>query len=206
MRKEKKGYALAKRGIDVVVSIMGLLILSPFLFILSAIIWLEDQGPVLFFQERTGLNGTSFKIYKFRSMKVNHEKKKYTFENGVPDDFVFKKENEEDSHVTRVGKFIRRTSLDEFPQLFNVLQGTMSLVGPRPEIPEITNHYNEYQKRRLEKKPGVTGWAQVNGRSDMTNGQKIELDMVYIEQASALFDLKILWKTIGVVFSFKGAV
>lgn len=206
--KNKRIYHLVKRLLDIVLCLLGLIIISPVLFIVSIAIWLEDRGPALFIQERTGLDGTIFKIYKFRSMKVNQEKKEYAFEHhdGVPDDFVFKNTQQKDASVTKIGKIIRKTSLDELPQLINVIQGAMSIIGPRPEIPEITKHYNQYQKRRLETKPGVTGWAQVNGRSDMTNGEKVELDIAYIEKASLFFDLKILWKTIGVVFSSKGAV
>lgn len=206
--KNKKMYHLVKRLLDIVLCLLGLIIIFPVLFVVSSAIWLEDRGPVLFIQERTGLDGTIFKIYKFRSMKVNQVKKEYAFEHhdGVPDDFVFKNTQKQDASVTKIGKIIRKTSLDELPQLINVIQGTMSIIGPRPEIPAITKHYNQHQKRRLEIKPGVTGWAQVNGRSDMTNGQKVELDIAYIEQADLLFDLKILWKTIGVVFSSKGAV
>lgn len=207
-KQNKRIYHLVKRLLDLVLCLLGLIIISPVLFIVSISIWLEDRGPALFIQERTGLNGTIFKIYKFRSMKVNQEKKEYAFEHhdGVPDDFVFKNTQQQDTSVTKIGKIIRKTSLDELPQLMNVIQGTMSIIGPRPEIPEITKHYNQYQKRRLEMKPGVTGWAQVNGRSDMTNGEKVKLDIAYIEKASLFFDLKILWKTIGVVFSSKGAV
>lgn len=206
--KNKKIYHLVKRLLDIVLCLLGLIIIFPVLFVVSSAIWLEDRGPILFIQERTGLDGTIFKIYKFRSMKVNQVKKEYAFEHhdGVPDDFVFKNTQQQDASVTKIGKIIRKSSLDELPQLVNVIQGTMSIIGPRPEIPEITKHYNQYQKRRLETKPGVTGWAQVNGRSDMTNGEKVELDIAYIEKANLLFDLKILWKTIGVVFSSKGAV
>lgn len=206
--KNKRIYHLVKRLLDIVLCLSGLIIISPVLFIVSIAIWLEDRGPVLFIQERTGIDGTIFKIYKFRSMKVNQVKKEYAFEHhdGVPDDFVFKNTQQQDASVTKIGKIIRKTSLDELPQLINVIQGTMSIIGPRPEIPEITKHYNQYQKRRLEIKPGVTGWAQVNGRSDMTNGEKVELDIAYIEKSSLFFDLKILWKTIGVVLSSKGAV
>lgn len=206
--KNETLYYAIKRILDVVFCLVGLIIISPVLLILSVTIWLEDRGPVLFIQERTGLNGKIFKIYKFRSMKLNQVKKEYAFEHhdGVPDDFIFKSTQQQDENVTNIGKVIRKTSLDELPQLINVIQGSMSIIGPRPEIPEITKHYNQYQKRRLDTKPGVTGWAQVNGRSDMTNGQKVELDIAYIEKANLIFDLKILWKTVGVVFSSKGAV
>lgn len=206
--KNKKIYHFVKRLLDIVLCLLGLIIIFPVLFVLSSAIWLEDRGPILFIQERTGLYGKIFKIYKFRSMKVNQVKKEYAFEHqdGVPDDFVFKNTQQQDASVTKIGKIIRKTSLDELPQLVNVIQGTMSIIGPRPEIPEIAKHYNQYQKKRLEIKPGVTGWAQVNGRCDMTNGEKVELDIAYIEKANLLFDIKILWKTIGVVFSSKGAV
>ena len=206
--KNKKNYHLVKRLLDIVLCLLGLIIIFPVLFVVSIAIWLEDRGPILFIQERTGLNGVTFKIYKFRSMKVNQVKEEYAFENhdGIPDDFIFKNTHQQNISVTRIGKIIRKASVDELPQLINVIQGTMSIVGPRPEIPEITKHYNQHQKKRLEIKPGITGWAQVNGRSDMTNGKKVELDIAYIEHVDLLVDLKIIWKTIGVVFSLKGAV
>lgn len=128
---------------------------------------------------------------------------KYDWKKGVPDDFIFKSGFE--SRVTPFGKFLRKYSLDELPQLINVLLGNMSMVGPRPEIPEITSHYNFHQMKRLQVKPGITGYAQVNGRSEITHGQKIEYDLYYIQNQSFLLDMKILLATVKQVVKGKGA-
>ncbi len=122
---------------------------------------------------------------------------------GVPDDFVFKSPG--DSDVTKIGTIIRKTSIDELPQLFNVLKGEMSLIGPRPEIPEITAHYNEKQMKRLLVKPGITGWAQINGRADSRHGDKIEHDLYYVENCSFQLDVLILIGTIVAIWKGKGA-
>lgn len=197
-----------KRSFDIVFSSICILVLFPVMLIVSFLIWQEDRGSVLFIQERTGLNGAIFKIIKFRSMKKVLVKKKYAFDPvyGVPTDFVFKSVADETEYVTKIGKFIRKTSIDEIPQFFNVLRGDMSIIGPRPEIPEITCGYNEQQKKRLEKKAGITGWAQVNGRSELKNGEKMKFDFYYVENQSIKLELQILWKTIGTILTTKGAV
>ncbi|TKI36300.1 sugar transferase, partial [Bacillus cereus] len=168
--------------------------------------------PIFFIQQRTGKDNCPFYIYKFRSMHINNQDMqnqknvRYGWDNGVPEDFVFKKTDESDPNVTKVGLFLRKTSLDELPQFFNVLKGDMSIVGPRPEIPEITNYYTKEQQQRLRVKPGITGWAQIHGRSDMNNGMKMELDRYYVRNHSLLLDLYIMLKTIKVVLTTKGAV
>ncbi|MBC2161092.1 sugar transferase [Listeria booriae] len=210
--KRKRTMAiLMKRLLDIVLSIIGIIIALPIMLVVGLCIKWEDRGPVLFIQTRTGKEGQPFSIYKFRSMKVRNEEALkeehvYEWESGVPDTFVFKQTDEVDPNVTKVGAFIRKTSLDELPQLFNVLLGNMSMIGPRPEIPAITTHYNAQQKQRLLVKPGITGWAQVNGRSDVTNGEKMAMDYYYIKNQSIALDLAILWKTIQVVLTSKGAV
>lgn len=197
-----------KRGFDIVFSCICILILFPVMFVVSILIWKEDRGSILFIQERTGLNGVSFKIFKFRSMKETSPERNYTFNPtyGVPSDFMFKSEADGNEHITKIGSFIRKTSIDEIPQFFNVLKGDMSIIGPRPEIPDITCGYNEEQKKRLEKKAGITGLAQVNGRSELKNGDKMKFDLYYVQNQSLKLELKILWKTIGTVFTTKGAV
>ncbi|MBC2022090.1 sugar transferase [Listeria booriae] len=210
---ERKAGALTgfiKRIMDILLSLIGIVLASPIMLIVAICIKSEDKGPALFIQTRTGKNDQPFSIYKFRSMKTapNQERpaRQYEWEGGVPDDFVFKQTDEVDPNVTKVGAFIRKTSLDELPQLFNVLLGNMSMIGPRPEIPAITTHYNAQQKQRLLVKPGITGWAQVNGRSDVTNGEKMAMDYYYIKNQSMALDMTILWKTIQVVLTSKGAV
>lgn len=197
-----------KRIIDIFLSVSILVLLLPIMIIISTLIWLEDRGPILFTQERTGLKGKYFKIYKFRSMKVTHKTQSYSFDSkeGIPEDFLFKSTQEKNINVTKIGGFLRKNSLDELPQFFNTLIGNMSIIGPRPEIPAITSYYNDMQKKRLEKKPGITGLAQVNGRSDLTNGEKMRFDIYYVENPSVTMECKILWKTVCVVLTSKGAV
>ncbi|MBC2147350.1 sugar transferase [Listeria booriae] len=210
---ERKAGALTgfiKRIMDILLSLIGIVLASPIMLIVAICIKSEDKGPALFIQTRTGKNDQPFSIYKFRSMKTAPNQvrpaRQYEWKGGVPDDFVFKQTDEVDPNVTKVGAFIRKTSLDELPQLFNVLLGNMSMIGPRPEIPAITTHYNAQQKQRLLVKPGITGWAQVNGRSDVTNGEKMAMDYYYIKNQSMALDLTILWKTVQVVLTSKGAV
>nr|WP_279625187.1 sugar transferase [Listeria rocourtiae] len=197
-----------KRFTDIILSIVGIILAAPVMLLTALCIKLEDRGPVLFVQTRTGKEGKEFSIYKFRSMRVRdtcgeHE---YDWKNGVPDTFVFKNVMEENPNVTKVGAFIRRTSLDELPQFFNVLVGNMSFIGPRPEIPAITSCYSERQRKRLLVKPGITGWAQVNGRSSVTNGEKMALDSYYVENFSLRMDLLILIRTVVVVLKSRDAV
>ncbi|EAH3956989.1 sugar transferase [Listeria monocytogenes] len=209
--KSKSGFILSvKRLMDILISIVGIVLASPIMLLLVVLIKLEDKGPAFFIQTRTGRNDKAFSIYKFRSMRVKQKKEiktqELTWGNGVPEDFMFKKTDEINPNVTKIGAYIRKTSLDELPQLFNVLIGNMSIVGPRPEIPSITCYYNREQKQRLIVKPGITGWAQVNGRSDITNGEKMNFDYYYIKNQSIRLDLAIIWKTIKVVLTSKGAV
>ena len=165
---------------------IGLIITSPILLITAIAIKLESPGPIIFKQERLGLNGKVFKIYKFRSMCVDAEK------GGVY-------EKKGDSRVTKVGKLIRKTSIDELPQFVNILKGDMSLIGPRPALTYHPWPYNEYieeQKRMFYVRPGVTGWAQVNGRKEVEWPRRIELNVEYVEKMSLYFDLMIFFKTI----------
>jgi len=175
---------LIKRLLDFLTSLVGLILLLPFFGVIAASIKIDDRGPVFFRQERVGKDGHIFRLYKFRSMVVGAEHKGA----GV---FV----EEDDSRITRVGKLLRRASLDELPQLINVLKGEMSLVGPRPTLPYQVERYDARQRKRLTVKPGITGWAQVNGRNALTWPERIELDLWYVDNWSLLLDLKILWRT-----------
>lgn len=200
-----------KRGFDILFSLAIIVMISPILLIVALFVKTEDGGPILFKQLRAGQNGTPFRIYKFRSMKVLKDQKKsignpYNWPDRVPDDFVFKTVESFNPNVTKIGRFIRKYSLDELPQFFNVLKGEMSIVGPRPEIVEITNCYDEHQFQRLLVKPGITGWAQVNGRSDMNHGRKVELDLYYVKNSGFLVDIKIIMMTIKQTVFGKGSV
>lgn len=194
-----------KRILDIFLALFLLFISSPILIIATLAIAVANGRPVLFSQPRVGKNEEIFTIYKFRTMGLNVKSKEIRIKssNGVPDDFVFK--NGSDNRVTKIGSFLRKTSIDELPQLLNVLKGEMSIVGPRPEVPAITNLYNDFQKQRLRVKPGITGLAQINGRSLISHGRKIEYDLTYIEQHSLLLDLKIIGMTLITVLTAKGA-
>lgn len=202
---ERKSYLLTKRLIDITGSLFGIILLS-FLFIIVVIlIKVEDpKGPVFFAQKRVGLNGREFKMYKFRSMVSNAEEKlqellKYNEISGA----MFKMKD--DPRITKIGKFIRKTSIDELPQLFNVLKGDMSLVGPRPPLPREVAEYSNYDKQRLFVTPGCTGLWQVSGRNNLSFKEMVELDLHYIRRRSILFDVKLIFKTVLVLFGSKDA-
>ena len=185
-------YVYFKRFCDVVVSGIALVVLSPFLLITAVLIKLESRGPVIFKQDRLGVHGVPFKIYKFRSMCVGAEKQG----TGV---YSFKG----DKRVTRVGRIIRATSIDELPQLFNILKGEMSLIGPRPALtyhPWSYGQYTEHQKRMFDVRPGMTGWAQVHGRKEVPWPERIELNVYYVEHLSLWLDVKIFFLTLFKVF------
>lgn len=194
-----------KRLLDIIGSLCALIISSPILLGVAIAIKLDDGGPVFFSQTRIGLHGKPFKMYKFRSMVTNAEelKKKLAEETGQEDRFIFKMKD--DSRITKVGHFIRKTSLDEFPQFYNVLKGDMSLVGPRPALPEEVARYGSLYSARLLVKPGITGPWQVSGRSDLSQEQSKYLDVSYIENWSIAGDLAILAKTVMVIFTGRGA-
>ncbi|MCM3763940.1 sugar transferase [Neobacillus niacini] len=189
-------YRKIKRILDIILSLIGLIIISPLLIIVAIAIKLESKGPIIFKQDRLGLYGEVFKIYKFRSMCVGAEK------GGVY-------ETKGDSRVTRIGKFIRKTSIDEFPQFFNIIKGDMSIIGPRPTLtyhPWPLAEYTEFQKKRFKVRPGVTGWAQINGRKDVPWDRRIEYDVEYVENLSFTFDIKIFLRTILKVIAMKDNV
>lgn len=192
-----------KRALDIALSAGALVVFSPVLAVIAAGVYLEDRGPVLFRQVRVGVNGRTFRMTKFRSMVVNAEKLRDEL---VPDDptgVLFKMKK--DPRITRVGRFIRTYSLDELPQLFDVLFGHMSLVGPRPPLPEEVSRYEKHVHRRLNVKPGVTGPWQVGGRSNLTWEQSVQKDLYYVENWSVVGDLAILVRTVKAVAQRDGA-
>jgi len=172
--------------------------------VLAAAIWLCDRGPALFTQVRVGKNGDVFRIYKFRTMIVDAEKQRaQLLDSNNLDGVLFKLRK--DPRVTAVGAHLRRWSIDELPQLFNVVLGHMSLVGPRPALPDEAAKYAEHVRRRLVVKPGLTGLWQVNGRSDLSWDESVRLDLRYVENWSLALDVQILWKTISVLVRGSGA-
>lgn len=189
-------YYYGKRFFDVLFSLIGLVLGTPLIIIFSILTAIECKGNPIYAQERVGLNNKEFKMYKVRSMRMDAEK------NGAQ----WAQTN--DSRITKVGKFIRKTRIDEIPQLFNVLKGDMSVIGPRPER-EI--FYKEFEKtipgfrKRLAIRPGITGYAQVNGGYDISPEEKLVLDLEYINKVNCLLDLRIAFKTIGVIFTGNGA-
>jgi lipopolysaccharide/colanic/teichoic acid biosynthesis glycosyltransferase len=169
--------------IDVIIAIASLIVLAPLMIGLVLVIRFGSKGSAVFRQTRIGKNGKPFMLYKFRTMRTD------------VDPYGFSPNTEDDPRITTVGKFLRRFSLDELPQLINVLRGDMSMVGPRPLLPWQYEKWTDYQRRRCEVKPGLTGWAQIKGRGSVTHEDKIELDIWYVESASFFLDVKIFFLT-----------
>jgi lipopolysaccharide/colanic/teichoic acid biosynthesis glycosyltransferase len=184
---------MIRRAIDIAISSVTLLLSSPVLALVMVVIRLESPGPVIYSQRRAGLDGQAFDVLKLRTMVDGAEH----LGAGLALDA-------NDSRITRVGAFLRRTSLDELPNLLNVLRGEMSVIGPRPTLPAQVAQYTPRQRGRLQIKPGITGWAQVNGRASLPWEERIELDLFYIAHRSLLLDLKILWRTVAMVLGGSG--
>ncbi len=178
-------YRWIKSILDRTGAIILSLLLFPFGLLMAFLIRMDDHGPVFFIQQRIGRNGKPFKLYKFRSMIINAE---------TQGDGIYCGEN--DQRITRMGKILRRTSLDELPQLWNIIRGEMSFVGPRPTLAYQVERYSNRQRLRLTVSPGITGWAQVNGRNAIPWSERIELDLWYIAHRSLGLDIRIVWKTL----------
>jgi exopolysaccharide biosynthesis polyprenyl glycosylphosphotransferase len=193
-----KGYLVAKRVFDIIASFIGIILLSPLFTITFLAIKIDSPGPIFFSQKRNGFKGKIFNMYKFRSMVVDAEQrlKELEHKNEVSG-HMFK--IKDDPRITRVGKFIRKTSIDELPQLFNVLKGDMSIVGPRPPIIREVEKYDPWHCLRLSVKPGLTGLWQISGRNDIGFEEMIRLDLKYIRERNFWYDLKIILKTIPVL-------
>jgi exopolysaccharide biosynthesis polyprenyl glycosylphosphotransferase len=203
--KKNIGYFILKRIIDVIGALSGLILISPVMIIVAIWIKLDSKGPVFFAQKRVGIEGNKFMMYKFRSMCTNAERllSKLEDDNEMSGP-MFK--IKEDPRITKIGKFIRKTSIDELPQLLNILKGEMSIVGPRPSLPKEVAQFTPFQKRRLVAKPGLTCYWQVNGRSDVTFKEWMKMDVEYIEERNTLIDIGLIFKTVGVLFGDKGAM
>lgn len=190
---QKTIYFYSKRICDFIFALMILTMLSPILTIISILIKMDSKGPVIFKQSRLGKHGTTFKVWKFRTMCDNAEKMGIGLSTA-----------KNDPRITRIGKILRKTSIDELPQLFNIIQGKMSFIGPRPAPISHLEKYSKLDLKRLEILPGITGWAQVNGRNKLTWPERIEKDIWYVENLSFLLDIIIILKTIKVVLSSEG--
>lgn len=197
-------YIFLKRLIDLFGSVIGLIVLSPIFLVVSLLIKFESKGPVIFSQDRIGKEGKVFKMYKFRSMVVNAEelKEKLKEQNEMSGPMFKMKE---DPRVTRIGKFIRKTSIDELPQLINVLRGDMSLVGPRPSLPKEVKQFEDWMMERLEVKPGLTCYWQVSGRNNIDFEDWMKLDIKYVRERNTLTDIKLIFKTVFVLFGDENA-
>ena len=198
--KEGPIYLFFKRAMDIIGSLCGIILLSPLLIIVALAIKIEDpKGSIFFSQQRCGKDNKLFPMYKFRSMVSNAEELlEELMEHNEMDGPVFK--IKDDPRITRVGKFIRKTSIDELPQLFNILKGDMSIVGPRPAIPHEVAEYNDYQRQRLLVKPGLTCIWQVSGRNSIGFEEWMDMDLEYIEKRNLWMDIKLIFKTVGVLF------
>lgn len=202
--ENKRLQFFVKRVFDIILSLIGIIILSPIYLIIAIAIKLDSKGPILFKQVRVGKDRKNFVIYKFRTMVVSAEsKRELQIDPSDMDNFVF--QSKSDNRITKVGSFLRNTSLDEIPQLFNVLFGNMSLVGPRPEIPDVVKYYPENYYQRLLVLPGITGLAQISGRGEIELGKTVYYDLTYISNFSIWYDIKILFTTVFKVFKREGA-
>lgn len=199
------GAGIAKRAFDIVASFIALVLLGPLFLFIALLIKIEDGGPVIFAQTRVGKSGREFKMYKFRSMCLDAEARlrELLVKNHHKEGVTFKIKN--DPRLTHTGKWLRKFSIDELPQFFNVLIGNMSLVGPRPSLPREVALYSLSDRRRLAAKPGITCFWQISGRSEIDFSGQVKLDVAYIESKKLLLDVKILVKTVPAVLSGKGA-
>ncbi|WP_176791071.1 MULTISPECIES: sugar transferase [Ruminococcus] len=204
--KKKPVYDFFKRIFDIVCSLVALIILSPVFLIMAILVKTTSEGPAFFAHKRVGKNGKEIKIYKFRSMVTNAEEliKQFTPEQKAEYEKNFKLEN--DPRITKVGKFMRKTSLDELPQLLNILKGDISIVGPRPVTEVETEIYGNYRDMLLSVKPGLTGFWAANGRSDTTYTRRRAMEIYYVKNRSLWLDIKIIFKTFASVFKGEGAV
>ncbi len=201
-----KIYSLFKRIFDVVSSTLLLIILSPLFLILIVLVKLDSKGPVFFGHKRIGYKGETISVYKFRSMVQNAEEVLRNFTPEQKEEFEKNFKLDDDPRVTKIGAFLRKTSLDELPQLINIIKGDMSVIGPRPIVQKEVVKYGKYADKLFSVKPGLTGFWQANGRSDTTYDERVQMDMYYIDNRSTLLDIKILFKTVIAVIRKEGAI
>ena len=203
-KQNLKVYEICKRTIDIIGAGLGLILLSPIIAVVACAVKFTSKGPVFFSQKRVGKNGELFEMYKFRSMVVNAEQLKENLEEqNEMSGPMFK--IKDDPRVTKVGKFIRKTSIDELPQLWNVIKGDMSLVGPRPSLPKEVEQFDSWMFKRLTVRPGLTCYWQVSGRNNIDFEDWMKLDVKYVEERNLWIDIKLIFKTVGVLFGDKNA-
>lgn len=206
---EEKGanlvYLFTKRTFDILCAFVGLVLLSPIFLIVAAMVKLSSQGPAFYTHKRVGKDGQELKLYKFRTMVRNADEIFKTFTPAQKAEFEESYKLDNDPRLTKIGAFLRETSLDELPQLVNILQGNLSFVGPRPLVKKELEKYGAHQARFLSAKPGLTGNWQVNGRSNITYKERMELELYYVDNASLWLDIKILFMTVPVVLKKVGA-
>ena len=199
-------YSVTKKSMDLILSFIGLILLIPVFLILAILVKLDSKGPVFYAHTRKGKNRSDIKIYKFRTMYSNSDEIFESFSDEQKEEYYKNFKLDNDPRVTKVGDFLRRTSLDEIPQLINVLKGDLSLVGPRPIVEKEMCKYGQYADKLFSVIPGITGYWQSHGRSDTSYEERIEMDMYYIDNRSILLDIKIMFKTVISVIKKEGAV
>lgn len=209
-RLKKQIEKIIKRGIDIIGSLLGIVVLIPLTIVIYiANLLSKDRGPIFYCQERIGYNGKIFKMYKYRSMVVGADEKldKYLEENEIArEEYRKYKKLKNDPRVTKIGNFLRKTSIDEFPQFINVLKNQMSLVGPRPYLLKEKDEMNDYYNYIIKTKPGITGFWQISGRNGVTFEKRMQMEMKYVENLSLDLDMKIIFKTISKVLKKEGAI
>lgn len=199
-------YSIIKKIMDLILSLIGLILLIPVFLILAILVKLDSKGPVFYAHTRKGKNRSDIKIYKFRTMYSNSDEIFESFSDKQKEEYYKNFKLDNDPRVTKVGDFLRRTSLDEIPQLINVLKGDLSLVGPRPIVEKEICKYGQYADKLFSVIPGITGYWQANGRSDTSYDERVKMDMYYIDNKSILLDIKIMFKTVISVIKKEGAV
>ncbi|MDI9217008.1 MULTISPECIES: sugar transferase [Clostridium] len=204
--KERIVYSLIKRLADIVLSLLGLVILSPVFLIVAIVIRIDSKGKIIFGHKRIGKNMKEINVYKFRTMYENANEIFNNFTEEQKQEYYINFKLDNDPRITKVGDFLRRTSLDELPQLINIIKGDMSIVGPRPIVKKEIPKYGEYAETVFSVLPGLTGYWQANGRSDTTYEERVQMDMHYIQNRSLLMDIKIIFKTFVSVIKKEGAI
>lgn len=202
----KKVYEIVKRIFDIIVGLLGILILSPIMLIVAILVRVDSPGAVFFGHERIGKNNKRIKVYKFRSMYKNSQEIFDNFTEEQKREYYINFKLDNDPRITKIGSFLRKTSLDELPQLINIIKGDMSIVGPRPIVEKEIEKYGVYFDKFVSVTPGLTGYWQANGRSDTTYDERVQMDMYYIDNRSFIMDIKIIFKTFISVIKKEGAV